>query len=278
MKKIIILLYTTFQLSAFEFTFEPIDVVIPCHEKDLITINLVIEGIRKNVHNLGRVIVVSARQLTDQAEWFDESKFPFSKKTIAYEIFQDSEKAEEFLRAPNTRVGWIFQQFLKSYSIFVIPNISSNVLIVDADTIFLRPVQFQDPVTGAGLYNPGTEYHRPYFKHLKKVLPGFKKVYRHYSGISHHMLFQRSVMNALYNDIRAAHNEEPWKVFCHMVDKKEIPGSCMCIEYELYFNYVFARTNLVKIRELKWGNIPFRQFNVLKNHGYHYLSCHTYMS
>ncbi len=268
-----------FYLSAFNFTFEPIDAVIPCRERDIVTLNLVIDGLRKNVKNIRRIIVISATKLTDNAEWFDEKDFPFTKETIAYEIFKNEHEAREFLNASNTRIGWILQQFLKTYSIFVIPDISSNVLIVDADTIFLRPVEFQDPKTGAGLYNPGTEYHRPYFRHLRKVLPGFKKLYRHYSGISHHMLFQRSVMEELFVEISKAHNgREPWKVFCDAIDKNELFGSCMCVEYELYFNFVFSRSKDVKIRHLKWGNVPLQQFNVHKDHGYHYLSCHWWMS
>lgn len=271
-------LFLNFSLNSFTFTFDPIDVVIPCHKKDTVTLDLVIDGIRKNVKNLGRVIVVSSSKLTENAEWFDEKNFPFNKKTIAYEIFKDEEKAREFLKSPKTRIGWIFQQFLKDYSIFVIPDISSNVLIVDADTIFLRPVEFQDPVTGAGLYNPGTENHTPYFKHLERVLPGFKKVFSQYSGISHHMLFQRSVMDGLFDDIEKAHGKEPWKVFCEMIDMEHLYGSCMCVEYELYFNYVFARSNLVKIRHLEWKDIAFREFNRLKSSGYDYLSCHSWRS
>jgi hypothetical protein len=264
-------------LHAFTFTFDPIDVVIPCHPKDVRTLDLVIEGARNNVKNIGRIFVVSASRLTDKAEWFDEKNYPFTKASVAYEIFQNEEQAKRLIHDPQTRLGWIYQQLLKSYAIFVIPNISSNVLIIDADTIFLRPVEFQDPQTGAGLYNPGTEHTHAYFAHNEKVLPGWKKVFPQYSGISHHMLFQRSVMEALFTDIQSAHNKEPWKVFCQAIDHNEIPRSCMCIEYELYFNYVFSKTDLVKIRHLKWDNIPFRKFNALKNNGYDYLSCHAYI-
>ncbi len=275
---LILTLFSPSITCSFEFTFDPIDAVIPCHEKDKRTIELVIEGIRKNVHNLGRIIVVSAAPLTDKAEWFDERNFPFTKETIAYEIFKNESKAIEFIESPETRIGWIYQQLLKTYSMFIIPDLSPNMLIVDADTIFLRPVSFQDPQTGAGLYNPGSEHTDAYFAHNAKVLPGWKKVFPQYSGISHHMLFQKSVMEALFNDIRAVHQEEPWKVFCHMIDHSELFRSCMCIEYELYFNYVFTRSDQVKIRHLRWDNIPLHRFNTMKSRGFDFLSCHAYMS
>ncbi len=278
---LLILISLAQSVSAFEFTLEPIDAVIPCHAKDIGTIDLVIEGIRNNVHNIRRIIVVSAEPLTNNAEWFDEKNFPFTKKTVAFEIFKDEHAAQQFMQHPKTRIGWIYQQILKSYAIFVIPNISSNILIVDADTIFLKPVTFQDPKTGAGLYNPGTENHHVYFDHLKRVLPGFRKVFPEYSGISHHMLFQRSVMEALFADIRNAHNKEPWKVFCEQIDQKELFGSCMCIEYELYFNYVFAHTDAVKIRHLKWNNVLFSKFQKhlpFYKKEYDYASCHSWMT
>jgi len=280
-KKYGILFYGMFFLnnlaSEFSFTFEPIDAVVPCHEKDKITIDLVVKGIRENVKNIRRIIVVSAKPFTDKAEWFDERNFPFTKETVAYEIFNDRQKASEFMRSPKTRIGWIYQQFLKVYSVFVIPDISSNVLIVDADTIFLKPVEFQDPITGAGLYNPGRENTLEYFEHLACVFPDFRKVFPEYSGISHHMLFQRSVMEAIFEEIYRIHNKEPWKVYCEMIDKKNLYTSCMCVEYELYFNFVFARSNLVKIRHLKRTDIPFSEFNQKKRLGYDYLSCHSWL-
>ena len=238
---------------------------------------MAIDGARKNVKNVRRIITVSAKPLTDKAEWFDERNYPFTKETISYEIFKNESESQEFLNHPKTRIGWIFQQFLKIYSSFVIPNISSNVLILDADTIFLRPVAFQDSQTGAGLYNPGTEHTVAYFAHNEKVLPGWKKIFPQYSGISHHMIHQKSVVTALFENIRKAHNKEPWKVFCDAVDKSELFRSCMCVEYELYFNYVFARSDKVRVRHLRWDNISLSRFNSLKNRGYHFLSCHHYM-
>lgn len=94
------------------------------------------------------------------------------------------------------------------------------------------------------------------------------------------MLFQRSVSEAIFKAVREANdNLEPWKAFCRKLDHNELFASCMCIEYELYFNFVFARTNAVKIRPLRWANIPLSQFNRYRqdSYSYDYLSCHTYM-
>ncbi|MDB6082063.1 MAG: hypothetical protein JWO53_1335, partial [Chlamydiia bacterium] len=121
---------------------DPIDVVIPCTSKDLGTLEVCIRGIKKYGKNIHRVIVVSDKRYTDSAEWFDEKLYPFSKFDIALNILGEEAKAREFQDAPNSRLGWIYQQFLKLYAPFVIPKISSNVLILDADTVFVNPIAF----------------------------------------------------------------------------------------------------------------------------------------
>ncbi len=279
---LLLLISPALYAQEFVFTFDPIDIVIPCHEKDTRTLELVIDGLKKNAHNIRRIIVVSSKELTHNAEWFDERHFPFTKETVALEIFKTPERAQQFMSSPQSRIGWIYQQLLKVYSMFVIPNISPNLLIVDADAIFLKPIYFQDPETGAGLYAPGWEHHQPYFDHNSRVLPGWKKIFPAHSGISHHMLFQRDILEHLFTDIRQAHinkpyDNEPWKVFCNLIDHAHITKSCMCIEYELYFNYVFERSQKVKIREIRWDNIPLRIFDDEKNKGWDMLACHAYM-
>src|SRR5688572_23476311 len=71
------------QKVMYPFSNEPIDVVIPAIEKDLSTLEACIQGIRKNCPQVRRVIVVSPRPLTDQAEWFNEGAFPFHKRIIS---------------------------------------------------------------------------------------------------------------------------------------------------------------------------------------------------
>ncbi len=328
----------------YHFTLDPIDTVIPCHEKDLATLPLVVDAAYKHVVNVRRVIVVSNKQLiekaklldenlfpfdkqsiamamcdsdstkslsyisminncvdwvrvlflklsamissnnltldtdkqlTKKAEWFDESLFPFDKYSIAMEMFNhNNEKASEYINMPNSRIDWIYQQFLKLFAMFVIPDISSNVLILDADTIFFKDINFQDEF-GAGLYNPGNEYNEPYFTHGAKVLKNFKKVFPEYSGISHHMLFQRSILEDLISNIEQEHAMDAWRVLAKYISPNDKSGIS---EYELYFNFAFANTDQVKIRHLKWCNITdITMIDVRESEGFDCVSCHRYM-
>lgn len=256
---------------------DPVDVIIPCTAKDISTLELCIKGIRENCKEVRRVIVISNSRLTQNAEWFDEKNFPFDKQSVAlYLVGGDPIRAKEYLSVPQPRIGWYLQQLLKLYAPFVIPNISSNVLHLDSDTIFLNPVSFLSE-SGGGLYNPGSEYTIAYFTHMAKLLPGLARIFRDYSGISHHMLLQRSALEDLFEHIESHHKMDLWKAYCICVDKADLFGSG-CASDEVYFNFVFSRTDQVAIRKLKWDNMPkLSCIPKCKKEGYHYISCHSWM-
>jgi len=257
---------------------ELIDVVIPCTSKDLPTLTYCIHGIRKYGKNIRRIIVISDKKLTDEAEWFSETNFQFSKLSLANEIFQNEQHASEYIAHKNSRIGWLYQQLLKLYSPLTIPNIASNVLILDSDTIFLKPVSFFDD-EGYALYNMGAEYHIPYFEHMKRFLPTLFKVYPEYSGITHHMLFQQHVIKELCEKVEQLHKIELWKVMCRCIDHNHLYNSAFS-EYEIYFNFIFDPENKkkVKLRSLNWANTgQINSIDDFQNNCYDYVSCHAYM-
>jgi hypothetical protein len=256
-----------------------IDVVIPCHPKDAPTLNAVIHGIRAHGRNIRRVIVISAEPLTNKAEWFDEAAFPFTPYDVALVLFkQDPVQAQRFCNQTASHLGWIYQQLLKFYAVFVIPDIAPNILVLDADTIFLRGVTFIDSHDYT-LFNVSTEHHDAYFQHMHNLLPGLQKVFPAYSGITHHMLFQKHILEDLFQEIRGTHQEEPWRAICKTINHDYLYNSCMS-EYELYFNFAFSKHYHVKIRPLRWCNVSSNNA-VMKNKKYknmHYIACHHYMA
>lgn len=259
-------------------TAEPIDVVIPCCAKDLTTLELCIQGVRQYGRSIRRVIVVSKERLTESAEWFDESLYPFSKKDVALEIFhQNRRKAEKYLNHPKTRIGWIYQQFLKFYAPFVIPGISSNVLVLDADVIFLNPVAFMTE-DGEPFFTTGEEYHQPYFAHMARLLPDLKRVREDDSGIVHHMLFQRAVLKDLHDMVYSRHKAELWKAVCRCIDPAHLYRSSFS-EYEIYFNFSLMRTEQAHPRSIRWKNCKSIGAEDLKKYqksGYIYVACHSW--
>jgi hypothetical protein len=275
---IVLTSFSPFNLFCYVYKFsnEPIDVIIPCAKKDVPTLELCIKGIRDNGKNIRKIIVISSERLTNNADWFDENKFPFSNEDIANEIYGNNENMKKSFIT--TRAGWLLQQFLKLYSVYVIPGISENILVLDADTIFLKPVEFQNN-DNEPLFAYGKENHTAYFETAKILLPYFSKVYKEYSGIAHHMLFQKSILEYLFNEIQKYNNEEPWKAICHAISKRISNRGFFAefSEYELYFNFVFLTTNQGHIRILKHYDISsLNQIPSYQKDNYSYVSAHTW--
>lgn len=269
------LLWIFLILCSLVYAHDPIDVIIPCTHKDLPTLDLCIDAIKMHGRDVRRVIVISKEKLTDKAEWFDEKEYPFSLTDIGHTIFPNNpQTASDFSRG-----GWILQQLLKLYAPFVIPDISSNVLCLDADVIFFKPVEFINE-SNTALYAISKEFHLPYFIHMVKLLPSLSRAFINYSGICHHMLFQREILSELFAEIRAAHpGKKVWEAICSVIDPREIDGSCLS-EYEIYFNYIFSRDKNVKLRPLMWTNAIGPSPEILRAHsqiGFDFVAYHEHM-
>lgn len=259
----------------YPLTDEPIDVVIVTHPKDKDTLEECIEGLKKNGKNFRRFIIVSSEKLSENAEWVDEKDFPFSKEDVALKIARgSSRKAAVFFKGHYTP-GWYYQQLLKLYSVFLIPGISSNVLVVDSDTIFMNPVEFMNEQNG-GLFCVGTKRVMPaYFAHAARLVPGYKRINPEVYSVCHHMLFQRPILEDLFRVVEEYHGVPFWEAFCQCVDKKKNSGAS---EFEIYYNFALTHTDQVAIRELKWKNSSeIGQKDQFEKNGFHYVSFHTYM-
>jgi hypothetical protein len=257
----------------YPFTTDPIDVVIPCHTKDLFTLDLCINGIRTQCKQVRRIIVVSQKKLTDNAEWFDESLYPFSKDDIALAIFRGNKDAAANYISGGHRLGWIYQQLLKLYAPYAIPDISPNVLLLDADTIFLNSIEFINS-EGVPYLTAANENHGPYFEHMKRLLPWLKRETQ-YSGISHHMLVQKCVLDDLFKMIEKRHRTAAWKALCSCITD---PFGFGLSEYEIYFNFILARSNQAIVRSLVWDNSDsIDKIETHRQHGNSFVSYHAYM-
>ena len=178
----------------------------------------------------GLIITVSSKKkkYTNNAIWFDENNYPFNLEII------------NSILENHYRSGWYYQQLLKLYSLFTIPNITDNILCLDSDTIFLKKTDFfknQLPY-----YNYGTANHRPYFKHMKKLLPELQRQDRKKSGITHHMIFNIEIMRELFSKIESLHKTEFWLKFLDLVDRNEKSGAS---EYTLIIVLKIIKTKSI---------------------------------
>jgi hypothetical protein len=260
----------------YNLTDDPIDVVIVAHPKDKKTLNYCIDGIKENCINLRRVIVVSSIKLSDKCEWFDEKKFPFTLNDVVLAIGREDKRIADMYFYHHWRPpGWYLQQLLKLYAPFVIPGLSSNVLVLDADTIFMNPVNFLNDSNGGFLCVSHLRAKERYLKFAGRLLPDYQRVYPEVYSICHHMLFQRAILEDLFHKVEEYHQNVFWKAFCYSVNLDKFKGAS---EYEVYYNFALNHTDQVEIRELKWKNShTLNKKQQYKQAGYHFISFHDYM-
>jgi len=242
------------------------DIVYVCHKKDANSLEQSIKYIKKNVSNYRKIFLVAKDNFLFRNKdiyFIDEKNFPFQKKDIKK-------------YTSNKRVGWYFQQFLKLYFLRVVGKKAlDNILIIDADTIFIRKTKFFE--NGIPLYNIEKGYHQPYYNILEKVF-GFGRQNSRFSGITHHMVFQRKYINEIIEFVFKKNGKEFWKEIMENVNKETESGFS---EYDLYFYYMLKNyPNNIKIRKLRFINFPYYSYEwikIFRFFGYYYLSAHEYL-
>lgn len=206
------------------------DAVIPYHEKDAEILPYCIESIRRFIG--ARDIYVISREKPDvEAIWIPESRFPFSIEDV------------ERVVGPERR-GWYYQQLLKYYAPVVIPELETY-LVPDSDVVFLRPVEFFKE--GKPLFDYGGIYHKPYFSHMKRLLPEAFPMFLPEVGTTDCMMYQRSIMMDLFARVEAR-GRSMWEAMLAAVDPADYCGSGMS-EQEIYFQ--FARQHYPDAYELR---------------------------
>ncbi|MBE7445840.1 MAG: FkbM family methyltransferase [Planctomycetia bacterium] len=219
-----------------------IDIIIPAHEKDADVLPYVIDAVRKNVnHPIGNIIIISYNSdkilticTAKQCIFVNENTvLPITKNDIKH-IVNGSD-----------RTGWLFQQLLKLGG----ERLSSqeHYLILDADTIFIRPHVFE--FQGKTIFYCSDEYHKPYFTMYERLL-GIKAKCP-LSFVSHTMLIEKTKLENLRKEIENKHKTTWYEAIINNIDKSEGSGFS---EYETYGNYVFSHYSKEIILEY-WFNL-----------------------
>ena len=245
-----------------------IDVVIPTCLKDLNTLYTTLNGVRKNIANLRNIYVVCNPIFKDHIKdviFIDETIFPFSMKDIAEIIFGD----REYPGNQGRSTGWWYQQLLKLYASQVIKGISSNVLVVDSETIFYNTyIPIKNHIA---FYAVSNEINQDYRKHMQLLIPDIKIRSDELSGICHQMLFQKHVLQNLFD--RSTANDMPFwkKMLCLSREHNRLSYS----EYDMYFNFAMTfHKNTVRITNIiRWNNSG----SIPDISDYTYLTAHSHL-
>lgn len=205
-----------------------IDILIPCIEKDLDTLPIVIDHIRKYVHHpIGNIYIVSpaSSRIQDLCSrkhcvFINErSVLPITKQDIHYASTRWN------------RSGWLYQQLLKLNGDKIVK--ARYFLVMDADTVLIKPHSFIKQ--GKTVFYCRDWSQPEYFNTYRRLMG--KKAARPRSFVTHYMLFDKTRLSAMKKKIEADHQLPWYRAIISSINKKKQFGFS---EYETYANYLYA--------------------------------------
>lgn len=203
---------------------EPLDVVIPIVEKDLVTAVETVKSIRAMVfHPIKNIYLVAPDS---------ERIRQFAKQNNCIYVLE-SDVIPNFDRAKTFGV-WVFQQFIKLNCDKFAK--SDNILVVDADTIFLRPQVFINDRKGNFIFNVHSDYDLRRKKFTQKLLN--LPYHFRFDFVAHHMVLNKSLLQELKREIEAIHKQDWHEVILDYIVKESKVGFS---EYDIYATFVRSK-------------------------------------
>jgi hypothetical protein len=251
------------------------DVVTTIHTKDKERYNKFLKYNKKYIQNVDNFYYISYKNFDIiDSNYISENNYPFSKNDIVDYI-------KDYI--PNERWGWYYQQLLKLY-IFKIKEFSyDNILIFDSDILLLNNIYlFENNIPLLFKRNTGNKkVHQPYLESMRYILQNINYD-KNDSGICHMMLFNKILLNKLFENIEKIHNKVLWKVCLDSVInyiKINSYNNSILSEYELYYNYIKTKNKYKVINNFRYDDISYDKFNfVLNKNEYTFIADHHYQS
>ena len=206
----------------------PIYVVIPAVDKDVKVLPHVVDGVRNHVrHPISAIVVVAPQSEAIRSVCEQKGCVLVDENSVLPVTKQDIDYVVDGL----DRSGWLFQQFLKWSGDGLGEH--SHYLVVDADTVFIRPQVFERD--GKVFLNCSDEYHRPYFDVYERLLHESARF--PLSFTSHQMLYHREWLGQLKETIECKNRCAWYQAILKAVDRNQVSAHS---EYETYGQYVYS--------------------------------------
>ena len=128
--------------------------------------------------------------------------------------------------------GWVLQQFIKFHAAGRLPT--EDYLVLDADTVFLRPQIFFRGERTVLRYSD--QYELLYNRSLELIL-GHRRRFP-VSFVTHHMLFNAGIVQQILRLIERRFERPWWQAIIEEVDKGHLISFS---EFELYGNFALTQ-------------------------------------
>ena len=225
-----------------------IDVVILVAPKDTEKAQSCLAGILQNSLNpIRKIHIVAPVQfalegpLDVPVSWALDAEFPFSAGDIREVLRRKGSQHEN--------ASWYYQQLLKLYAFRAIDGLAEDFLILDSDFIITKRVRFLTDegkgvlafgypfkwLLGTSEYPESVEHVHAEF--AANLVPGWRPQHP-FSGMQHHMLFQRAILEDLFDVVERTWEQEFWQAF---IDHVHVDKWNAASEYVIYHHFALSR-------------------------------------
>lgn len=227
-----------------------IELLVACTITDKEKLKISVASAKRNSQNeISQIrIICPARDLSTLKSEFPDFIFETDEETLGTDIF-------EFIREtfPANLHGWITQQCVKYLA--VLNSSFEAVLILDADTVLLKPLTFIDAAENQ-ILSISYEYHSPYANHAKQMWGN--KASSAVSYVTHYQLQQKKFLFEMFPEKQ--HSIQKWLELADSSQNSAIS------EYHCYGAWA-SQVKSNNIRWHKWNNraIAFNKFEKLSS-------------
>ncbi|MFS0725544.1 DUF6492 family protein [Paenibacillus sp. 1P07SE] len=202
-----------------------IDVLIPAIEKDLGTLPHVIDSVRAMVHHPISQFLIVSPDTPRMRKLCARKRCTFINETAVLPI---TKRDIHYRSARWERSGWLYQQLLKLGAEKFVT--ASHYLVIDADTVLIRPHRFLTP-EGKTVFYTRSWSQPEYFVTYRKLLG---RSPARASFVTHYMLFEKTIVKQMKRTIEARHGMSWFRAILHSMDRKK---QFAFSEFETYANY-----------------------------------------
>lgn len=225
-----------------------IDVIFVSKIEDIeilhLAVNLVIQNSLNPIRQVS--IAVPTNQFLACKEYFSESPARKIIEVVSENDLVTQEIIDLIKEKSPGRFGWIFQQVLVAS--YILHSSSKNILIVDSDTLVIRPQAWVDKFDKQ-LLMPTFELHIPYYDFFQHISNKYPKP--EISFVSHHMLVQTQIFREVFQPFNQNIMDalQTAFAFANMED-----NSPFDLKYEIYAQYLI-RNYPERVSYVKWSNL-----------------------
>ena len=199
----------------------PLTVIVPAVEKDADVLEPCLKAVREHVRNRIDAFWVVAPE---------SARIRALAASVGAEFVPEDNVLPKPARELKTR-GWVIQQLIKLNAAFLVPT--RDYLVLDADTVFLRPQHFVRG--GRVVLRYSDQYELLYNRSLQLVFGHGRRF--PVSFVTHHQVFNVEVVRDLLATIEKRFGRTWWEAILHEVDQGHLISFS---EYELYGHHALA--------------------------------------